>query len=183
MNHDYTEKQALDLLLSKIEKAAPELHRRVLAVINQGQDIEVEEPQLEDGRKKPHSYQKTEPYSDKEALKMALDVMKTHLIESREVINAALKDFQSAMILAPGEKPFRRHIENGGFMEDEPGKGTSKVIEIEAEPEAVQNKQQLNNFRLKATKSADLESLGVLFKTLTELTTIIPINPNARDII
>jgi len=115
---------------------------------------------------------------------MALEVMKAHLIESREIINTSLKDFQSAILVAQGDPQFQWRFDGTTkVVKGEPQKGEVKVIEIEAEPEAVQNKEGLENFRLEETLSADLKSLDTIFKTLVELTTITRITPNDQDII
>src|SRR6266571_6643392 len=95
--HDYTAKEALDLLIRKIETVSPDLAKRIQLAIDSGGDVQAEEtmiPGVGGRRPKKRYYRKHVAYSDAEALEVAIAVLESHLVESRMLINAAHTEFR-----------------------------------------------------------------------------------------
>src|SRR5689334_5673757 len=93
--HDYTPKEALDLLIRKIEDVSSALAHQIRSAIDAGTDIQATET-IENGRRKSKKryYRKHIAYTDEEALGVALAVLESHLIESRMLVNAAHEEFK-----------------------------------------------------------------------------------------
>ena len=168
-SHEYTARDALELLLQRIESASPELALRIQLAVDEGKDIsmEGEEPVgPRRGRKrKKRYYRKNVPLTDEEALKVALEVLKSHLIESRKIINATHAEFTQVGLAPPMQDNANEHPNQqdlvGGIAKLE-----RKAIEIEIEPETVQEKKNLPDLKL---IPIDDEQLRGLEKILTEL--------------
>jgi hypothetical protein len=165
--HNYTPRQALDLLLAKIQHLSPELYQRMRDAIDAGKDVQEQEPV---GRRRVRSFRKNVPYTDEGALEVAMTVLESHLIETRKVIGAADSEFTKVELA-----PAKRRESNGDDTEDigrarTSGTDAPKVIEIEVEPETVLEKQGLPDVPLKAATTPDLEGLEAIFRQLRALT-------------
>ncbi len=169
--HDYSPKEALDLLLNKIETKSNQLYQRMKLAIDAGKDVEIEEEQYGYGKKKPHVYRKNVPYTDTEALRIALTVLESHLIDSRKIVDATISEFTGVAIA-----PAKPHEKSGADNEDISRQRTSdknviKKIVIESESETVQDKRNLSAFVLEPTDPKLLAGLEALFAQLNSLTT------------
>jgi hypothetical protein len=101
--HDYTAKDALIILLGKIERASPEFADQIRATINAGKaklQKVVERAESGKGPKRKRHYWETVPYSDEEALQVALSALNAYLVETRLFMEIAGDDFK-----AVGESP------------------------------------------------------------------------------
>jgi hypothetical protein len=169
--HDYSPKEALYLLLSKIQTQSPKLYERMKLAIDSGKDVEIEEPQYGSGKKKSHIYRKNVPYTDAEALAIGLTVLESHLIESRKIVSATIAEFTSVAIA-----PAKPHEKSGADNEDISRHRTSdenvvKKILIESEAETVQDRRNLPDFALEPTDPKLLVGLEAIFTQLKVLTT------------
>jgi hypothetical protein len=168
--HEYSPKDALDLLLDNIAISSSQLFERMKAVIDAGKDIEIEEPRSGSRKKKPHIYRKNVPYTDEEALQVALTVLESHLIDSRKIISATISEFADTAV-APPKPP-----EKGGsdgldlFQRRTSNRDEVKGIVIESEPETVQDRRNLPDFVLEPVNLQELQGLEVLVARLKELT-------------
>jgi hypothetical protein len=183
---DYTAKQALELLLAKLSTVSHEMEVHIRDAINAGKDIEVEadEPVAFGRGRKPakRHYRKNVPFSDEEALTVAMDVLESHLIESRLLVNAAHAEFKQVGLAppkkdklipragAPGRGSITIEMEAPPNIEEIIGKADSKKIEIEAEPETVQEKKDLPDLKFEPLQEEQLHSLQALVATLRTLT-------------
>lgn len=168
--HEYSPKEALDLVLENIAISSPQLFERMKAIIDGGKDVEIEEAVSGSRKKKPHVYRKDVPYTDEEALQVALTVIKSHLIDSRKIISAAISEFTETAVAPP--KPLETE---GSDTLDLFQRRVSKMDEvkgivIESEPETVQDRQDLPDFELKPISPLELQRLEVLVDRLKELT-------------
>lgn len=184
-NHDYTPKEALDLLIKKIESVSPPLATRIRSAIDAGKDIQVEETVLAANRKKKarkRYYRKHIAYTDEEALEVAMTVLESHLVESRMLVNAAHDEFKrvgmakpkrietSGQSLAPAEEAIELNMELTSDVTEVLEKESPKKIAVESEPEAVQEKQNLPDVRFEPTIEEELNSLRDVFRVLKSLT-------------
>lgn len=182
--HDYTAEQALTMLIEKVRTLSPELAERVRVAVDAGSEMQAEEEEqarFKRGRKpKKHQYRKAVPYTAEQAVTVAVAVLKSHLVESRLAVNTAFDEFTAADIAAP-EKPPRRQKTSPYEPRPDPssttaqsqaqGAGAEKVVEIETEPETVQEKKQEPNLPLKPEDPRAVETLRELMTVLEKLTT------------
>src|ERR1051325_3509327 len=184
-NHKYAAKDALDLLIRKIEGSAPELATQIRSAIDAGKDIQAEETILPaSGKKKAKKryYRKHIAYTDEEALGVAMAVLESHLIESRMLVNAAHDQFKQVGLASPKKlksvsQPSalaQTTLELDVELTDEVAEilqvEQPKEITIEGEPEAVQEKKNLPDVRFVSIDDQQLKSLRELFRGLKPLT-------------
>lgn len=183
LRHDYTAKQALNLLVSKVESESTELAKRIRLAIDVGSEVQLEEESGQSRRRGPKShkrfYRKTGPYSPEEALSVAVGVVRSHLLESRAAVQTAFDEFTAAAV-GPPVKPGIR--QDSAPFESSPradadaqtatpqGQGTEKAIEIETEPETVRERTGQENLVLKPDDPQQLESLHRTMEALENLT-------------
>jgi hypothetical protein len=183
--NDYTPKEALDLLIQKIEPVSPDLAKRIQLAIDSGKDVQAEEANLPGaGRRgsRRRFYRKHVAYSDEEALNVALGVLESHLVESRMLVRAAHTEFRHVGLappkpLKPTPAPANAEQAALPLEMDSPGEDAEvhaveapKAITIEAEPEATQEKRNPPDLRLETINDEQLNSLRDIFKTLKALT-------------
>jgi hypothetical protein len=169
--HDYSPKEALDLVLNNIQTKSPQLYERMKLAIDAGKDVEIEEPQYGSGKKKPHIYRKNVPYSDEEALRIALTVLESHLIDSRKIVGATIAEF-TGVAIAPAKPAGKSGADSEDiFQERTFDTNVIKKIVIESESETVQDKRNLSDFALEPIDPKLLAGLEALFAQLKKLTT------------
>lgn len=183
--HDYTAKDALALLLRKIEGASLVLAKQIQSAIDAGKDVQAEETIMPAAGKrtaKKRYYRKHIAYTDAEALEVAMTVLESHLVESRMLVNAAQDEFKQVGLASPKKlKPVVRpgapaqstlalDVELTDEVAEILGVAEPKDIAIEGEPEAVQEKKNLPDVRFLPIEAEQLATLRALFKTLKALT-------------
>jgi hypothetical protein len=169
--NDYTPRQALTLLLRNIEMSSPQLHQRIMSVIDAGKDVEVAETTRTQtkGKKKARSYRKNVPFDDAEAIGVALLVLESHLIESRRIVKAVMTGFANAAN-APAKQRNATDADNRDLMVGPVSElDLVKKVVIEAEPETVQQKQALPDLPLEDAVSTELDGLEDIFDRLRVL--------------
>lgn len=165
-SHNYTPRQALELLFEKMENSFPMLYQRMKDAVDAGKDVQEQETS---SRRRVRSYRKNLPYTDEEALAVALTVLESHLVETRKLAIAADIEFSKVLIAPP------KHLESKGEDNEDVtknrvrGKNEPKVVEIEVEPETVLEKENRPNVSLKVATGQDLDGLESLFGNLREL--------------
>lgn len=184
-HHDYTAKDALDLLVGKIEGNSPPLAKRIRSAIDAGKDIQAEDAIAPNGGRRngrKRYYRKHIAYTDQEALTVAMTVLESHLIESRMLVSAAQGEFKRVGLASPKQRnPVSRPgasvqtvSELDVKLTDEAaevfGIEEPKNIAIEGEPEAVQEKKNLPDVWFVPIDERQLKSLRELFQALKTLT-------------
>lgn len=96
--HDYTDEQALRLLMDKLTKADVELAKQIQEAVNVGRDVLQTEQSRGRGKKKERTYRRTVPYSMKEALQVALNALRAHFIEQPLFINSCHDNMTQAAL-------------------------------------------------------------------------------------
>ena len=183
--NDYTAKEALDLLIQKIESVSADLAKRIQLAIDAGKDVQAEETIIPGGvrrKAKIRYYRKRVAYTDGEALAVALAVLESHLVESRMLVNAAHTEFRQVGLASP--KPLK-HISSSAAAEESElvmdmemtddvaeilAVKEPKDIIIEAEPEATQEKKHPPDVRFEPVNVEQLKSLQEIFEVLKALT-------------
>jgi hypothetical protein len=183
--HDYTAKDALDLIIRKIETVSPDLATRIRSAIDAGKDVQAEETIVPGaGQRKPKKryYRKHVPYTDEEALSAAMTVLESHLVESRMFVNAAQSEFKQVGLASPKklkpivradvsvQTPLALDMELTDEVAEILGVQDPKEIALESEPESVQEKKNLPDVRFEVVDDEKLKSLREIFNRLKVLT-------------
>lgn len=194
--HNYTAKEALDLLIQKIKTASPDLEKRIRLAIDEGTEVQAEEtitPEAGGRKPKKRYYRKHIAFSDEEALDVAMKVLESHLIVSRLLVNAAHGEFKQVGLALPKKlKPFAQvgtmvqtllplYREKTKEVAEILDVGQTKTINIESEPETIQEKKDLPDLQFELVAEEQLRTLREIFlalKTLTNFQEIHHGNPN-----
>ena len=184
-HHDYTAKDALNLLVEKIEENSLPLAKRIRSAIDAGKDIQAEETIFQtvgQRRARKRYYRKHIAYTDQEALGIAMTVLESHLVESRMLISAAQSEFKQVGLAPPKKlKPVGQpgtlaqtalelDVELADGSAESFGLEEPKDIAIEGEPEAVQEKKDLPDVLFLVIDERQLKSLRELLQALKTLT-------------
>lgn len=178
-DHDYTPSQALSVLLEKLGRADETLAARVKSAINAGKDVQQEEP-ARDRRKRPRVYRKNAPYSNEEALAVALDVLRAHFIELPRIVNAAADSFRKTAI---GPKRRLHRAKNETPRWEDVGSTQDKMLdaekqfEIEIERETTQAKEQVPNVRM---HRYDEDAIEEVARRLADLSALLNFKPESH---
>ena len=97
--HDYTPQQALEMLMRSLQEKAGELAAQVQAAVDAGKDVE-ETEQSRGRRKRSRSYRKTVPYEYEEALRVALDALRSYFIEQPLFVDSCLDNMAASVLEA-----------------------------------------------------------------------------------
>jgi hypothetical protein len=165
--HTYTARDALTLLTDALAKTEPLLHERVLTAIDVGTEIDQQESLFSGSKSKAksHTYSKNVPFTDEQALRIAVDVLEAHLLEVRMFADSAMVELRKGP-LADG---------NSGNASKYSGAtlGAAQASmdgEIEMEPETTKLKSNRQNVSLQAL-AVDVSELQALLAALREMTT------------
>lgn len=94
--HDYSPREALDLLFRTIREREPELALQLQAVIDAGKDVVETEPPLT--RRGQRQYRKTVRFTDEEALRIAIVALLAHFVEQPLFVQSAARNFAAAAV-------------------------------------------------------------------------------------
>jgi hypothetical protein len=150
-----------------MEKQFPELYQRMKEAIDAGKDVQEEEAM---SRRRVRSYRKNLPYTDEEAVGVAMTVLESHLVETRKLIGAADVEFSKVEVAPPKGRESKGDDDEDIARSRTSGRDTHKSVEMEIEPETVLEKQNLPNVPLEMATSPELEGLEAVFRHLRELT-------------
>lgn len=169
-SHDYSPREALDLLLRKIKEKAPELASRLQSEIDAGKDISEREPATE--RKNPRKYRKTVPLTDNEALSVVIDGLRAHFVEQPLFANSAIREFANAA-LAVHSYP-QEFASGSPSLELTKGVGLEKQLQVELQTETQISEADEQTARLSSTSQDVLMEQQTNLKRLLEALTFDP---------
>ena len=155
--HQYTAKQALEILLKKIRQRREDLAAEVQAAIDAGKDVSETEPSP-DRRKKDRVYRKTVPFTHQEALQIAIDALQSHLVEQPLFVESARINFSRTGV---GETI--RRIHRPGF--DYPRLNVSK----ERQDVSVCHVDEEKTIEIELQSETQIEKSGPQTQTLEKL--------------
>lgn len=98
---EYTPEAALELLMRKLTRLNSELAARVQTAMNEGKDIQEVEPSRRRGKRKSRVYRKTVPYTDEEALSVAVKALETYFVQQPLFMNSLHQNIAKTMIGEP----------------------------------------------------------------------------------
>lgn len=141
--HTYTPEQALSLLLAKLSDRSSELATQVRVAIDIGKDIWEKSPSRNG---KTRWYRKSVPFSEEEALQVAIDVLQAYFVEQPMFVDSSADEFAKAALGHARQRSIRfpteiatdplgleRELEREQV--DLSDQGVPKAIEIELQTE------------------------------------------------
>jgi len=186
-NHDYTAKEALDLLLKNIEESSTALAKQIRLAVDTGHDIQAEDegivsPKPKGKKVKKRNYRKHVAYTNEKALGIAITVLNSNLVESRLLVNAALGEFKQVGTAGPkqpvptpqeddlAQNMFELDTDQIDLIPEFSQINESKKILVEGEPETVQERANRPDVQFKSSDEHQLESLRELIQKLKSFT-------------
>jgi hypothetical protein len=132
--HEYESQEALELLMTKLRSRDEELAAEIQAAIDAGKDVAETEPIP--GRRKRHVYRRTIPFSNEEALQVAVTALQAYFVEQPMFVDAAAAEFAQAAIGIPiGRQTFSPITLEKHEAVSLDKQGEEKRIEIEIQTE------------------------------------------------
>lgn len=169
-SHDYSPREALDLLLQKVKERAPELGNNLQSAIDAGKDVS--ETEITTERKKPRTYRKTVPLTDEEALLVVINSLRAYFVEQPLFANSAILEFADAALAAhPDPREFAAVDSPLGFTE---GVGLQKQLQVELQTETQISEAGEQTARLPSTAQDTVEEQQANLKRLLEALTFDP---------
>jgi hypothetical protein len=133
--HDYTPQQALEFLMRSLREKDSELAAQIQAVVDVGKDVE-ETEQSRGRRKRSRSYRRTVPYAYEEALRVAMDALRSYFIEQPLLVDSCLDNMAASVLEAPRSDRHRWQSPRERSVSVDPeSKGKQKEVEIEVRTE------------------------------------------------
>jgi hypothetical protein len=140
--HDYSPRDALDLLIRTVASRDSELARDLQSAIDAGKDVSERENAIR--RRKPRFYRRKVRFTDEEAIRIAIEVLQAHFVEQPQFVNSAAHQFAAAAI-GDRVEPWRTRREKAPVNE---GVGLNKPFEIEIQTETRISEADQQTFRL-----------------------------------
>lgn len=164
-SHEYSPREALELLLRKVRERDADLAIGLETVIDAGKDIfeketrhtekmpkEYASPPVDDlaagqgafgAKKKPREYRKTVRFSDEEALDIALLALRAHFVEQPLLLTSAMSEF-GKVALEPegGQKVDAAFDQHSSLSREDRPLSIEVEFEIQTETQAVPKDEQ-----------------------------------------
>ena len=175
-DHEYTPHEALELIVRKITEASHDLGVRIREALNTGTEDDFPISDFSS-----QTYRRHRPYNPEEAIQVVLDVLESHMVETRFFVISAHKEFTAIGYVEPAQIQYTSALDEIGHGHGRPlvpsteeeailGVGDQKRLEIEIETETVQAQQGLENFVLEPVDPNALNELMNLLRVLRRLT-------------
>jgi hypothetical protein len=98
--HEYNAREALDLLMHKLNEHDEQLARQIQSAIDVGKDVE--ERERFGRRTKSRVYRRAVRFSDEEALDVAIAALQACFVEQPLFVNSAQSDFRAPRTMFEG---------------------------------------------------------------------------------
>ena len=166
--HDYSPREALVLLLTKVRERDPELARHLQSSIDTGKDVS--EKEYLPNRKKPRVYRRTVRFTDEEALCIATEGLQAHFVEQPLFITSAAHQFAAAAL---GDRADLRRVTSSEAqaVASTEGVGIEKQLEVELQTETQISQANQQNVRLLPPTEDALKQQRLHVERLFELVT------------
>lgn len=166
--HEYSPKQALDLLLQLIGEADQNLKIEVQDAINQGKEVSTRE--LLERKKKPKNQRKIISLNEKEALEVAISALGTHFVHSPMLVNAVLSEITNCLLGSEQQigKDLIDFDETEFVVQAEPGKSEQVEIELVTETQIIPTSE--STITLARTSDEEIDAQQVALSRVREMT-------------
>ena len=164
-SHEYSPREALELLLRKVRERDADLAIGLETVIDAGKDVveketlrtekmpwEYASPPVDDlaagqgafgAKKKPREYRKTVRFSDEEALDIALLALRAHFVEQPLLLTSAMSEFGKVALEPEGGQKVDAAFDQQSSLSREDRPPSIEVeFEIQTETQAVPKHEQ-----------------------------------------
>ena len=166
-SHDYSPREALDLLLRKVKERAPELANNLQSAIDAGKHVSEREETTE--RKKSRTYRKTVPLTDEEALLVVIGSLRAYFVEQPLFANSAIREFTDAALAA---HPDPQELVSGNSPpKSTEGVGLEKQLQVELQTATQISETGEQTARLSSTSQDLLMEQQANLKRLLEALT------------
>ena len=166
-SHDYSPRDALELLLRTVKERAPELANNLQSAIDAGKDVSEREATTE--RKKSRTYRKTVPLTDEEALLIVMSSLRAYFVEQPLFANSAIREFTGAALAA---YPGSQELASGNSpLESTEGVGLERQLEVELQTATQISETGEQTARLSSTSQDLLMEQQANLKRLLEALT------------
>ena len=166
-SHDYSPREALDLLLSKVDEGSAELASSLRAAIDTGKDVWATETSV--GAGEPRRYRKAMRLSDEEALEVVITALRAHFVEQPLLTTSAVSEFAGTSLgvgaLSSDGPPFDHQPSS-----PEEGEQIEQRLEIELLTETKVLRSDKETVQLSRTDSELIEQQKANIERLSELT-------------
>jgi hypothetical protein len=103
-DQEYGPREALELLMRKLNQRDTELATRVQAVVDAGKDVEETEPSTGRRKKNARVYRKSVPYTYGEALQVAINALTAYFVEQPLLVESCLDNMAHAVLGAKHQR-------------------------------------------------------------------------------
>ena len=166
-SHDYSPREALDLLLRKVKERAPALANNLQSAIDAGKDVS--ERDATTARGKSRTYRKTVPLTDEEALSIVINSLRAYFVEQPLFTNSAIREFTDAALAAHIDP--REFASGAPPLESTEGVGLKKQLQVELQTETQISEAGEQTARLSSTSQDILTEQQANLKRLLEALT------------
>ncbi len=167
--HDYSPRDALDLLMTKLREHDEQLASEIQSAIDAGKDVEEKESLSR--RKRARSYRRTVRFSDAEALNIVIEALQAHFIEQPVFLNSAEKEFLHTVIAGPAwRSPLGLDDEETSLFADE-GSDSPKSLVVELQTETQFSSEDQQTFELHPIPDQEIEQQKANLAKLRSLAT------------
>jgi hypothetical protein len=169
--NEFSQSEALELLVKKVYEYDLDLGGALQAAVAGGKDTRESKP-VNDRRRKTQEYRKVSPFTEQEAVTIALEVIKSALIELPMIINQSLVNFKDTEVI---EKPAMRIRRRDHFYRTEDDDALSEsdadrsriVVDLTSETQLETDSKDI--IPLEYLSDVKLGELIELFETLKAL--------------
>jgi hypothetical protein len=168
--NDYTPAEALKVLMSKLRSRDQSLASRIQSAIDVGKDVS-EITTSAKNRKKRREYRKTVPFTDEEALRVAVDALQAYFVEQPLFSRSISTNFTSAGIDVSTQTTVKRYQQaRSTESADVKFVNEAKQIEFETQTETQISIETDTNIQLKQIESEMIEEQQRNIQQLRSLT-------------
>ena len=168
--NDYTPAKALKVLMSKLRSRDQSLASRIQSAIDVGKDVS-EITTSAKNRKKRREYRKTVPFTDEEALRVAVDALQAYFVEQPLFSRSISTNFTSAGIDVSTQTTVKRYQQaRSTESADVKFVNEAKQIEFETQTETQISIETDTNIQLKQIESEMIEEQQRNIQQLRSLT-------------
>jgi hypothetical protein len=171
--HEYTPKQALDLLMKKISDRDDTLAALIKEAIDAGKDVRQTAESTGRKPKKTRVYRKSMPYNDQEALQVALDSLRDYFVEQPLFVNSIAKHFKVSGIGKPNQPASAFIYDERAAPVEIQALDVEKAIEIEIRTETQLSLSGAETIPLKRFPELEIDEQSrqiALLRRLTDFT-------------
>ena len=159
-DHDYTPRDALVAILESVTQRDRTIGERIETVINEGKTV-VETEVPGDRRRNLRTYEMNVPYTEEEALAVAVRFFRSYFVDLPFVINSLFEEFAHAAIGVPTQLALGQVEEVEELEITEAGAVKAVQIEIQTETQLTPTDQPVLQLSIYSQQAIDEQANNV----------------------